>query len=315
MTALPATATRAAAVAFGFAILAAIAIGGDNYVLRLATTAAMYCALAYAWNFIGGFAGYPLFGIAAFFGLGAYGGALAQTNAVPLPLPWLAGFALAFVFALLLGVVILRLRGHAFAIITLVIAEVLSEITNSWTTLTGGGSGINIPFPHLGTHGIALLFFAAMAANALLALLVTALVNRSRIGFALHCLRQNEHAASSVGVDTAHYKNLAFALSAGFAGSTGAIYASWIGYIGPTDVFDILLSIKPIVMVMIGGVATIFGPLFGALAFLALDELVWRNFLEAHSGVLGFIIVLLILFLPRGIAAFDWRARLKARFA
>ncbi|MCC7079449.1 MAG: branched-chain amino acid ABC transporter permease, partial [Burkholderiales bacterium] len=107
------------------ALLAALPLVGGNYALRLATIMLMYATLSMAWNFIGGFAGYPSFGTAAFFGLGAYAGAVAQVNGAPLPLAWLLAAATAVVFALLLGFAVLRLRGHAFAIATLVVAEVL----------------------------------------------------------------------------------------------------------------------------------------------------------------------------------------------
>ena len=96
------------------------------------------------------------------------------------------------------------------------------------------------------------------------------------------------------------YKIIAFTLSGAFAAAAGAIYASWIGYIEPTDVYDVLFSIKPIIMALLGGMGTVFGPVIGAVAFLALDEVVWRNFLQLHTGVLGFLIVVLILFLPVG---------------
>ena len=110
-----------------------------------------------------------------------------------------------------------------------------------------------------------------------------------------------------LGVDALRAKVVAFVLSAAGAGMAGAIYAGWIGYIDPTDVFDDLLSVKPIVMVLLGGAGGVFGPIGGALAFLALEELVWRNFLTVHEGVLGLLIVGLIVFLPGGLGTLRWR--------
>ena len=92
--------------------------------------------------------------------------------------------------------------------------------------------------------------------------------------------------------------------SAVTAGLAGAIYATWIAYIDPTDVFDDILSIKPIVMAFLGGVGTIYGPVVGAVIFVALEELVWRNVLNFHAGILGIIIVLLLVFLPGGLGSF-----------
>jgi branched-chain amino acid transport system permease protein len=92
-------------------------------------------------------------------------------------------------------------------------------------------------------------------------------------------------------------------LSAVFVGMAGAIYASWVHYIEPPDVFDVLYSIKPVVMVLLGGAGSIFGPLVGAALYLSLEELVWRRFLEVHTGVLGLLIVILVVFLPRGLVS------------
>lgn len=289
------------------ALLAALPLVGGNYALRLATIMLMYATLSMAWNFIGGFAGYPSFGTAAFFGLGAYAGAVAQVNGAPLPLAWLLAAATAVVFALLLGFAVLRLRGHAFAIATLVVAEVLREITNGWTGVTGGGMGLNLPHPAISLDALARLFFYAMLAVAAIAQVVTIVLARNRLGFGLRCIRQNEDAAGMVGVNTTLYKTVAFALSGCFAAAAGAVYASWTGYIEPPDAYDALFSIKPIVMVLLGGLGTAFGPALGAIAFLVLDELVWRNFLKLHSGILGALIVVLVLFLPAGLASFSWR--------
>ena len=106
-----------------------------------------------------------------------------------------------------------------------------------------------------------------------------------------------------LGVNAYGYKTAAFSLSAVFVGIAGAIYASWVNYIEPPDVFDVLLAVKPMVMVLLGGLGTIFGPALGAVILLAFEELVWRNFLTIHAAALGVIIVVLILFMPNGILA------------
>jgi branched-chain amino acid transport system permease protein len=93
----------------------------------------------------------------------------------------------------------------------------------------------------------------------------------------------------------------------------GAVYASWVHYIEPPDVFDVLYSVKAIVMVLLGGAGSIFGPIVGAVLFLSLEELVWRRFLELHTGVLGLLIVLLVLFLPKGLLSLSQRFARKAR--
>ena len=285
-----------------FAIIAALPLGADAYWLRLGTTVLMYGVLAMAWNFIGGMAGYPSFASAAFFGLGAYAGAVAQKLGAPMLLAW--GFAglVALLFAGLLGLALLRLRGHYFAIASLVVAEVLRELVNSATDLTGGGMGLNLPVPRDATiGGQAVFFFYAMLGLAGLTFAATLAVTHSKLGFGLRCIQQNESAADMLGVNTTFYKVAAFVLSGIFVGAAGAIYASWVHYIEPPDVFDVLYSIKAIVMVLLGGAGSVFGPLLGAAIFLSLEELVWRNYLQVHTGVLGLMIVLLVLFMPKGV--------------
>lgn len=290
-----------------FALVALLPLAGDAYWLRLGTTMLMYGVLAMAWNFIGGLAGYPSFASAAFFGLGAYAGAVAQKLGMPMGLAWTFAGALCLLFAALLGLALLRLRGHYFAIASLVVAEVLRELVNSATDLTGGGMGLNLPVPSNATVASqSEFFFYAMLALAAITFAAMLWATHSKLGFGLRCIQQNESAADMLGVNTTLYKVAAFMLSGAFAGAAGAIYASWVHYIEPPDVFDVLYSVKAIVMVLLGGAGSVFGPLFGAAIFLSLEELVWRNYLQVHTGVLGLMIVLLVLFLPKGVFSLRW---------
>jgi branched-chain amino acid transport system permease protein len=284
-------------------VIAALPFVATNYLLRLTTIAFMYIALASSWNIIGGFTGYPSFATAAFFGVGAYAsGILRAGGIVPLPLGWLLGAAAATVFSLMVGPAILRLRGHYFAVASLVLAAVLREITNAATGLTGGGMGLNLPTSgNVGVDAQTRLYYASMLVAALIAIGLAVLIWRSRWGWAMRCVQQNEDAAMVLGVNTLATKILAFAVSAAIAGLVGAIYATWIGYIDPSDAFDDLLSIKPIVMAFIGGVGTIAGPVAGAVVVLVLEEFVWRNVLNFHAGILGIIIVALLIFMPGGL--------------
>jgi len=297
--------TRLLLVAAALLILALPAIA-DNYVLRVATTMLMYSALALGWNFIGGFAGYPSFATAAFFGLGAYASGVLQTKGLPMMAAWILAGAIAALFAAALGRAILHLRGHYFAIASLVVAEVLREVTNSATDLTGGGMGLNLPVLSADVTTQARLFYYATFVVAATALASAALVARNRLGFGLRCIQQNEDAAIVLGINTRRYKVAAFTLSAVFPGLCGAIYASWVNYIDPTDVYDVLLSVKPIVMVLLGGVGTVLGAVYGAFLFLLMEELVWRNLLQFHAGLLGIIVVCLVLFLPHGLRGVGW---------
>ena len=276
----------------------------DNYFMRLATTVLMYCVLAWSWNFIGGFIGYPSFGIAAFFGFGAYVGAiLLSLKLIPFWLSAVAGGTAALIGAALIGAPILRLRGHYFAVASLGIGEVFREVAMSWTSVTGGGMGINLPPTRPAFMTEQQLFYYAMLALAVVTFAVTLTVARSKLGVAFRCIQQNEQAATMIGINTTFIKVIGFMLSAGFPGAAGAIYASWVGYIDPSDVFDILNSIKAPVMVLLGGSGTVLGPAIGAVVYLVFEEVVWRGFLQFHSGILGFIIVALVLFMPSGVTS------------
>ena len=291
-----------------FALIALAPLTGESYWLRLGTTMLMYGVLAMSWNFIGGMAGYPSFAVAAFFGLGAYTGAVTQKLGVAMGLAWCLSGLAALAFAALLGVALLRLRGHYFAIASLVVAEVLRETVNSATDLTGGGMGLNLPIPAMrSVEAQAVFFFYAMLGLAALTFAAALLTRYSKLGFGLRCIQQNESAADMLGVNTTLYKVAAFMLSGVFVGIAGAVYASWVHYIEPPDVFDVLYSVKAIVMALLGGVGSVFGPLLGAVVFLGLEELVWRKFLEVHTGVLGLLIVLLVMFLPKGLLSLSRR--------
>lgn len=278
-----------------------LALTGDPYVTRMATTALMYAGLAFSWNVIGGYTGYPSFATAAFFGTGAYASAMAQNAGLPMWQAWLAAPLVAAVLAASIGFAILRLRGHYFAVASLVIAEVLRETVNGASELTGGGMGLNLPVMHLSIQQQGSLFLAAMGVVVIGALILTSWIDRGRLGIAFRCIEQNEAAAVMIGVNATRYKVISFTLSGMLAGAVGGVYANWINYIDPSDVFDVLISVKPIVIVLLGGAGTIFGPLLGAVLFVLLEEMVWRNFLTLHTGMLGLVIVLLILFLPQGV--------------
>ena len=301
------------ALLLGAALLVGLAVlpfAASNYTLRLVTIAFMYVTLASAWNVVGGFTGYPSFATAAFFGIGAYTSAILRTaTGVPLALSWIAGGVLACAFAALIGPAVLRLRGHYFAVASLVLAAVLREITNTSGPLTGGGLGLNIPASAgQDMTAQARLYFFAMFATASFTVGLAALLLRSRFGCAMRCIEQNEDAAVVLGINATVTKTIAFAVSASCAGLAGAIYATWIGYIDPSDAFDDLNSVRPIVMAFIGGIGTISGPVVGALVFLGLEEFVWRNVLNFHAGILGILIVLLLIFMPGGLRALGQRS-------
>ncbi len=301
-------ALSAAAWLVALALSAALLWSGNAYWMRLGTTLAANIALASAWNLVGGFAGYPSFATAAFFGLGAYVGALAQANGAPMPVAWLVSSAAAAAFALVIGWAVLRLRGHYFAIGSLTMVSLLRIIATNWTTVTGGGMGLNLPTPAADVLEQAQTFFLAQASIAAVSVVAAALVARSSLGFALACIRQNETAAGMLGLDARAAKATAFILSAMLVAPVGAVYASSVFYIEPGDVFDVQTSLTPIIMALLGGAGTVGGPVLGALLYEVLEQTVWARFNAVHTGVLGVSVVLLALFLPRGLLGLRRRA-------
>jgi branched-chain amino acid transport system permease protein len=290
------------------ACLATLPLMGGAYALRLGTMASMYAILALSWNVVGGLAGYPSFATAAFFGFGAYTTGVLLNAGLPLTISILAALVGSFVLAGLLGIVLLRLRGHYFAIASLSLVGVLRELVNNATDLTGGGMGLNIPL----ASGSSILadatfFFYAMWGLLLATTLTVIAVSMSKLGFGLVCIRQNETAANMIGLNATLYKSIAFGLSACFVGAAGGLYAAWVHYIDPSDVFDILYSVKPIVMTLMGGLGSPLGAVCGAFLYLVLEEVVWRNYIQIHSGVLGVLIVALLLLLPHGLISLRLR--------
>jgi branched-chain amino acid transport system permease protein len=284
------------------AVVAALPLFGGAYALRLGTIACMYAIMALSWNVVGGFAGYPSFATAAFFGFGAYTTGVLLNKGLPLWLCVVIAAVAALLITAVLGAALLRLRGHYFAIASLSLVEVLRELVNNATDLTGGGMGLNIPLVSgSGVMAEAVFFFYAMWILLLLTALMVMAVAASKLGFGLACIRQNETASSMVGLNTTLYKSIAFGLSACFVSAAGGVYAAWVHYIDPSDVFDILYSVKPIVMALMGGLGSPLGVACGAFLYLGLEEVVWRNYIQFHTGVLGLIIVLLLLFLPHGL--------------
>ena len=279
----------------------------NNYLLQVGTSLAMLAVLCLAWNLVGGYMGYPSLATAALFGLGLYVGALAQIAGLHIAAAWLLAALAGAGAALLLGAALLGLKGHYFAIGTVATVEVMREIANNWEALTGGAGGLNVPIVRGSPELVGRFFYVSMWGLVLIALGVTIWVARSRLGFGLRCIRQNENAAAMVGIDVFRYKVAAFVLSGALCAAAGAIYASMVAFVEPKDAFNVILTIEVPVMVMLGGMGTVLGPLLGAAVYVLLREVVWANFIDWHSAILGLLIVLVIYFIPGGLLGTDWR--------
>lgn len=268
----------------------------------------MFATLAIAWNIIGGYAGYASFGNVVFFGLGGYTVAALMSKAGWNFWPALVAAAvLAVVFAVLVGAPVLRLRGHYFAIATLGVAEGMREIVTNMSSITGGGAGITIPAigvkattSYPGNTGFYYYFLVLM----LVALAVEWAVARSRFGYSLRAIHQDEDAAAAVGINTTRAKIAAYALCGLLTSLAGAIYAFQQVTIYPARLFSVEITVLMVGMAVIGGSGTVMGPIVGAFVLQFLSEYLRQNFLDLHLFIFGAIIVLAVLFLPEGIVNF-----------
>ncbi len=287
-------------------VLAGIGLQPQLYTAdeRVIGTVFMFVALATAWNLIGGFTGYPWFGQVGMFGLGAYATALFMVYlhlSFWLSMPLSAVFA--GLFAALVGAPLLRLKGHYFAIATLGVAEGLREVVNNLPRITGGGGGITIPAlgrdaptQWLGNDGFYLLFLAI----AVVVLAVAILISKSRAGYALRAVAQDEEAAAAMGINTTRAKTLAFACASALTGAIGSAQAFQIQAIYPEPSFDTRITELAVIMVMIGGAGTVLGPVIGAVAVQYMSEWLREHYTNAHTFILGGLIILAVVLLPQG---------------
>lgn len=275
---------------------------------RTVTTIFMFIALAQSWNLIGGFAGYASFGQVVFFGVGGYSTAVLMTHAHMTF--WLALFLAAVVsaaFGVLIGMPLLRLKGHYFAIATLGVAEGMREVVTNIPSLTGGGAGITVPTVgsqaatgYLGNDGFYVLFLLV----AIFAVIVCGVTSRSRFGFALRAINQDEAAAAAVGVNTTRTKVLTFGLSGFIAGLAGACYAFQQVTIFPARLFDVDITVLMVIMVVISGSGTVIGPLLGAIALQFVSEWLRQHYTEIHTFILGAIIIVAVVLVPQGVVPY-----------
>lgn len=283
--------------AAGLLAAAVFPLVAGSYYTRIATGIYMFGVLASAWNLIGGYTGYPDFGGAAFLGIGAYTtGILLGQHHVPFAAALVAGCVLAAAVAAGMGALLLRLRGHYFAISTLGFLPVLQQLAAN-LEITGGGPGMNLPVARSFTS-----FYYWMLAVLVLAVLVGEAFPRSRAGYALAAIRENQDAAQVLGIEPLPYKILAYAANAFFFGAVGGVYAYWFTFIDPPTVFTIDFSIQAVVMCLFGGPATSLGPVAGAIILKSLDTILTNVSLFLHNVFFGALVCVLVVFAPRGLA-------------
>jgi branched-chain amino acid transport system permease protein len=256
----------------------------------------MMAILAESWNIIGGFTGYASFGNVAFFGIGAYTtGVLLTRVEFPFALALPAAGIVAMLFGAVVGLPILRLKGHYFAIATLGVAETMREVVYN-LEFTGKGTGLVMPIVRN-----PLIFFYSMLGILGAVTLVNWWLSASRFGYGLVAIREDEDAAAVMGINTPLYKTIAFALSGFFTGLAGGVYAYWITFIDPEAVFKVIITVQLLIMAVFGGTGTVLGPLLGALVLSAVSEVLATQLVTLAELFNGFIIILVVLFMPKGL--------------
>ncbi|MDR5796121.1 MULTISPECIES: branched-chain amino acid ABC transporter ATP-binding protein/permease [unclassified Caballeronia] len=279
------------------------------FAFHLAVLVCIFGALATAWNIVGGFAGQLSLGHAVFYGIGSYAATLLVINFGITP--WLGMFAGAVISAMAAIVIAyptLRLRGPFFALATIAFLEVCRLLTVHEESWTGGSAGLNVPL----NIGLQWMVFREKWAYLLIAfgfLLVTLwaawLIRRSRFGFYLIAVREREDAARAVGVNAVKVKIGAAVISAVLTSLIGSFHAMYLTFIDPSAAFSLELSVQIAMFALIGGLGSVAGPLAGTVLVLPIAELA-RGWLSSfgsgtHGFVYGVVLVLVVLFIPRGL--------------
>jgi branched-chain amino acid transport system permease protein len=292
--------------------------------------------LGTAWNIMGGYAGQFSFGHAAFFGIGAYTSTVLFVDYDVSPWIGMAiGAGFAAIFGAFMGFMTFRfgVKGHFFALVTFAFAEMLRLIAQDWEFVN---ASIGISLPVIGGDSWSKLLFDKSTINyywLILGMLAVAIsisiwIFRSKLGYYLQAVREDESAAAALGVDVLRYKIIAVSISAAMTGAGGSFFAQRFTFIDPTLVFGVSVSIQILLRPVLGGSGTVWGPLVGAIFLTPLEEATRRfvrnppsilSFIEGRSGVdvmfFGVVIIIVVIYMPDGIVGSSpsWVERMRNR--
>jgi branched-chain amino acid transport system permease protein len=278
----------------------------SSYITSVFLTLFVYTGYAVGWNILSGLTGYVNFGYSLFVGVAAYTSViLIMDVGLWWPLGWLFGGIAASIVAVAVGSFMLKLRGSYFAIgmLALLLGIKLLFTSKYLAPLTRGGYGLSFIEPlSLNMMYFSLLFLA------LLSIVVSYRIITSPFGARLIAIREDEEGAGSIGIHATADKIKAFAISAFFGGLIAAGHIAFQNYIEPESAFNMHWTISPIVMVLLGGPGTVWGPVIGAITLTFVEEFLWTYFTESYMMIYGLIMAILVLLMPGGII--EW---LKAR--
>jgi branched-chain amino acid transport system permease protein len=298
------------AIIAAFFILFPLVVKSDYY-QHLVILALMWVVIGGSWNLLAGYTGQVSFGHAVFFGVGAYTAGICASK-LGISAWWgmaFGGFTGALV-GLLIGWICFRLRGPYFALATIAAGEIFRLIATNWESLTDGMVGILI----IQTFRSKLPYYYLALTLAAASLWIFDLVMKSKLGFYFVSIREDQDAAESLGINATLYKNVSLLISSFFTGLAGAFYMNYMAFIDPEVVFSLhYISIMAILVGIIGGVATIWGPAVGAFIMIGVQE-TFRSALfglapkwisESHVLVFGLLVIFVILFMANGVVG-DW---------
>jgi len=282
-------------------------IGLSSYLMHILVLVIIYSMVGMAWNLLGGYCGQVSFGHAAYFGMGAYTAGLLYYH-FGLSAWWglLVSIPVLTVSSLVIGFICLRLRGPYFALATLAMGEVLRVVAENLVKLTGGDVGILI---RERTWVVKIWYYYIILLFAIGTFFLVKKVIESKLGYYFVSIREDQDAANSLGINPTLYKTIALCLSGALTGIAGAFYTNYMGYIDPKIVFNLHdISIVTIMVVMVGGVATYWGPAIGAIIMVFLAEIIRSTpgLGTAHQTLFGVLLIFIIIFLPNGIVG-DYR--------
>jgi len=282
------------------------------FFLQLLTEIAIVGLFATAFNLLMGFGGMVSFGHAAYFALGAYAPALLVKRAgVPVLLALPAAPVVAAAGALLFGYFIVRLSHTYFAMLSLAFGQIVFTVIFKWKALTGGDDGLLDVWPPPLLKSPAAYYYFTLTVVGLSVLALRAIVD-SPFGYALRSVRENPRRARFIGIDVRRHQLVAFVISGAFSGLAGGLFAFYNGSVFP-DFAYFTKSFEPLVVALLGGVQSFFGPLAGALCFKILEWLVSRQWPVYWPLFLGTIVILVIVLLPKGFVGLvegrPWRTR------
>ena len=275
-------------------LLATLPLYVQPYLVILLTSVIMYITMTVSWTIFSGPTRYISLASSAFFGVGVYASAVIG-EMLPLPFLIASGGVISFMLALFIGLLTLRLKGMYFIIFTFGISELIRHFLLWYeTNFTGTVGRWVVSVDHTTVYYVMLVIFIA-------AMLTAYLIKRSRYGLALQSIGENEDASIHIGINVVILKTIAFAVSAFFMGTAGAIMATRWTYIDPSIAFNTLFSFMPVLMAIFGGISRLYGPILGAAIFSLLEEVLITEFPYYYMLIFGIILMAVILFLPNGL--------------